>query len=254
MPDLRTDEEMTKRRNDAARRALAPETGVSEGAPEAPSGSAAPAASPAAIRHEGYGGYTYSFDPQSQELTILEDPTGQVPAGYVVPKESKPYLAILDEMMAAQPDMAEPDMAEPDMAEPEPDYGDPDPEGTDYTDHTATPRALRKEVRRMREERDALDDWDLPAKTDVRSEGEGWKKTFEFQDEEEGESLEGLEARLEQIRGAISEKRKKVRERVKQRGAEAAAPPNVGGAQAQDDPRKWRDPMFGGGGASYEGT
>ena len=60
-----------------------------------------PAASPTAIRHEGFGGYTYSFDPTTREITILEDPKGRVPSGYVVPKEMGPYKAILIELQKA---------------------------------------------------------------------------------------------------------------------------------------------------------
>ena len=47
---------------------------------------------------KGFGGYTYSFDPTTGEISILEDPLGRVPAGYVVPKGSIPYEAILHEM------------------------------------------------------------------------------------------------------------------------------------------------------------
>lgn len=50
---------------------------------------------------KGFGGYTYSFDPTTGELTVLEDPLGRVPAGYVVPKGSGPYEAILHEMGSA---------------------------------------------------------------------------------------------------------------------------------------------------------
>ena len=66
--------------------------------------------------------------------------------------------------------------------------------------------------------------------------------------EDDDESLEDLEARLEGLRAEISEKRKAVRERVRQRrGAEATAPPSAGGAQTQ------APATTGGGGVSYEG-
>lgn len=281
MARLYEEDQMTQMRKGAARRALAPEAAPAEEAMPTP-----PAASATPIRHEGFGGYTYSFDPNTQELTILEDPTGRVPAGYVVPKGTGPYEAILGEMIEADLDTRGVDKPMEEMAEEEgedvladvrtraseapitsalekrrlgrTDLGDmatavslegaevPDPADVDtpYADmrmggvpdpgDVDTPYADRRMA--------GVPDPSAVATPYAEARMAGGML------EDDDESLEGLEAQLENLRAKISDKRKAVRERVRQRrGAEATAPPSAGGAQTQ------APAMTGGGGVSYEG-
>lgn len=263
MARLYEEDQMTQMRKGAARRALAPEAAPAEEVMPTP-----PAASATPIRHEGFGGYTYSFDPNTQELTILEDPTGRVPAGYVVPKGTGPYEAILGEMIEADLDTRGVDKPMEEMAE---------EEGEDVLADVRT-RASEAPITSALEKRRlgrtdlgdmatavSLEGAEVPDPADVDTPYAD-RRMAGVPDpsavatpyaearmaggmlEDDDESLEGLEAQLENLRAKISDKRKAVRERVRQRrGAEATAPPSAGGAQTQ------APAMTGGGGVSYEG-
>lgn len=259
MARLYEEDPMAQMRRGAAQRALADTPDIPRG--EAPTPmrgvdlgeetiTAAPAASPTAIRHEGFGGYTYSFDPNTQELTILEDPTGRVPAGYTVPKGTGPYIAILEELQkagkASDPGGVVTPMDDEMIFTPS-DTGIPEGGGP------GTVTAMDEEMTLTPPGAGHLEGLTEVAPPDLATVQQTWRDAGEalpdaLKTPEDDESLEGLEARLENLRAKISEKRKAVRERVRQRrGAEATAPPSAGGAQTQ------APAMTGGGGVSYEG-
>tara|TARA_R110000751_G_scaffold41550_7_gene97384 strand:- start:3021 stop:3947 length:927 start_codon:yes stop_codon:yes gene_type:complete len=307
MPELYDLDPMAQRRQEAARRSLAfAEAGEapSEAMPEppaAPAGAPPPAASPSAIRHEGFGGYTYLFDPVTYEISILEDPKGKVPAGYVVPKNSGPYDAILKELagagklgeagvdpmvmdamdQAAGPKSKMYDQLDKAEAEWEAKQGN-DPLVIEAMDKAAGDPSLLydalnegdaafREAHPTSGDHASVDPPDGRPYLDKRLAGEqggaagpdrmaggqpaGGGDVADVAEPyappeapaEDGDSLEGLEARMEEIKARISEKRSKVRDKVKaRRGAEATAPPAAGGGQAQAAPG-------GASGASYEG-
>jgi len=190
----------------------------------------APAASPTSIRHEGFGGYTYAFDPISEEISILVDPKGRVPAGYVVPMDSVPYTAIRKEL--AEAGKAEPKIDSPDLEPPE----EPALAGGPPRGHQAQPLGISSEM--------------PPADPPV----ELLPETPEMAPPESAgstPSLEDMEDMLGRLTAEISKRRKAAREGGKEKAAAvAAAPPAAGGtgAQAPPEAEAERKRLFHGGG------
>lgn len=206
----------------------------------------APAASPTSIRHEGFGGYTYAFDPISEEISILVDPKGRVPAGYVVPMDSVPYTAIRKEL--AEAGKAEPKIDSPDLE---------DPKEPVTWQQGSIPEIAGADV--FSEVGSLEDEGFAPLAGGPPPEGVKVYQPLEIRGEvplsagaAEGEpSLEDMEDMLGRLTAEISKRRKAAREGGKEKAAAvAAAPPAAGGtgAQAPPEAEAERKRLFHGGG------